>query len=160
MDNNEAIFYHEGKSVKIKGDSAFITRTRYALMLLKQYYNHGLQIVLCYVNIIEQSEYSGITNMEYCPTFKVGDRTSSADITWYASCILHDSYHSKLFRDARNAGKTYSQSYGEASGEKAEYKCLEEQIKALNAMPTPQYVLEHAKKCRNSRWWENKKRDW
>lgn len=157
--DNIAIEKYRGTNLLLKGDRAFISRSSYALDLLRSHYPIGFQTVLNHVTAIEQADRSGIC-LGADATFYVGNPTSTAHPTWYASCILHDAYHRKLFDDATKSGASSQAAHSSASGAQAEMKCLDEQIKSLRAMNAPAYILQHAEHCKSLRWWEVKNRNW
>ena len=83
----------------IDGDTAFTKKTKKALAIIKKS-PEKYGIVLRYVKAIKQSdqiEHSGM----HCPnmTFLVKMNTYSSSKYWYASSIVHDAYHSKLYHD-------------------------------------------------------------
>jgi hypothetical protein len=161
---------HTGKQIQISGDKAFVQRTKAALQLLKKKTPEKYAIVLKYVGKIQQHTYSGMAASENPPTYKVGSQTSNASLTWYASTIVHDAYHSKLYYD-------YLYTHKEAvpdevwTGMDAEMHCLDIQIKTLEKIKAPTYEIKYARSLRGSNWWDldgdgdydaedEKKRDW
>jgi len=85
------------------------------------------------------------------PTFLVGDATSQASTTWYASSIVHDSYHSKLYNDYRETHQSVPGSVW--TGDEAEMMCLEFQISFLEEIGAPTYEIDYAKSLRGANWW-------
>jgi hypothetical protein len=118
-------------NIEVSGSPTFLLRTKEALGLL------GLTPFFSEIQrtiaLIKEGIRCGMRAYAKRPTFVVGKRTWSHPALWYAGAIAHDSYHSKLYHDAR-----------ESSGEKppadcwtgieAEKKCLAFQIKVLEML--------------------------
>ncbi|MCL2773492.1 MAG: hypothetical protein FWD71_09095 [Oscillospiraceae bacterium] len=135
----------------IEGDSLFIAYTEATLVVIERSPDK-YDVVSKYVGKIKQGERSGMAAYENPPTFYVGEPTYSSQTEWYASAVVHDSYHSKLYHDyLANHGWVPQDIW---CGEKAEYACLEYQISFLEEINADEYLINHAKSCRTSRWWE------
>jgi hypothetical protein len=79
------------------------------------------------------------------PTYCVGKRTWQSSPVWYASTIVHDGYHSKLYRENRRTVLGIPYTPRKAwTGKRAEQECLRLQLNALCEMSanpaTQQYV--------------------
>ena len=83
----------------IDGDTAFAKKTKKALAIIEKS-PEKYSIVLKYVRTIKQSNQTEQSGM-HCPsrTFLVTMDTYSSSKYWYASSIVHDAYHSKLYHD-------------------------------------------------------------
>jgi hypothetical protein len=140
-------------SIQITGDKNFITKTKAALKLLQEKAPDAYKITVTYIGRIQQHNFSGMAAYETPPTYKVGASTVNASLTWYASTIAHDAYHSKLYHD-------YVYTYKEAvpnevwTGMDAEMKCLEIQIQALESMGASASEIEYARSLRGKNWWD------
>ncbi len=138
--------------ILISGDKKFINQTNAALNLLKSKAPSDYAMVITYIGKIQQHNFSGMAAYETPPTYKVGT-TANASVTWYASTIVHDAYHSKLYHD-------YLYTYKEAvpdevwTGMDAEMKCLEAQIQTLIHMKAPKMEIDHAISLRGTNWWD------
>ncbi|MDR1914887.1 MAG: copper amine oxidase N-terminal domain-containing protein, partial [Clostridiales bacterium] len=114
--------------IKIEGDAVFTKNTQDALDLIEEKSIASYKMVTKYIGIIRQSSYSGMAANYSPPTYLVGE-TANSETVWYASTIVHDSYHSKLYHD-------YLAQHGNVPddiwmGATAEGQCLEIQIAFL-----------------------------
>ncbi len=87
--------------IHVRGDEAFIKRTEEALCLIKDQAPKSYSMLTNYHFIIQRGRLSSITPRSTPPKFYVDNETFSGSLDWYASCILHDSYHLKLYKDYR-----------------------------------------------------------
>ena len=87
--------------IHVRGDEAFIKRTEEALCLIKDKAPKSYSMLTNYHFIIQRGRLSGITPRSTPPVFRVDNKTFGASLDWYASCIIHDSYHLKLYKDYR-----------------------------------------------------------
>ena len=143
-------------SVKISGDKNFVSRTQAALSLLKQKSPDDYALVTRYIGLIKQDTFSGMAAYEKIPTYRVGAATSSSSTTWYASTIVHDAYHSKLYNDYARTKKSAvpDQVW---TGTEAEMQCLQRQINTLEKIKAPLHEQEYAASLQNENWWDQNK---
>ena len=130
----------------IEGDDDFKIKTLEALIVITYKAEEKFNNVLKYIGRIKQGEQSGVHESANPPTFIVGKSTYFSQKEWYASEIVHSSYHSKLYHDYIETSKTESEYY---SGEKAEYACLNYQISFLEEIGAEQYLIDTAKSKKN-----------
>ncbi|WP_276914535.1 hypothetical protein [Aneurinibacillus aneurinilyticus] len=139
--------------IHISGDKTFTNHTNAALKLLKNKAPSDYTMVITYIGKIQQHTFSGMAAYETPPAYKVGAITANASVTWYASTIVHDAYHSKLYHD-------YLYTYKEAvpdeawTGMEAEMKCLEAQIQSLIQIKAPKTEIDYARSLRGTNWWD------
>ncbi len=146
----------EGRPLVV-GDSVFTSRTNNALNLLNEKSLSGWDVVCKYVGKIKQYHRSGMNVYAIPPTFEVGEDTFRASVTWYASAIAHDAYHSKLYFE-------YLEKHGSVphevwTGNDAEMQCLEFQIQILEEIGAPQSEIKYAKSLVGTNWWDGE-RNW
>ena len=110
-------------------------------------------MVVKYIGIIQQGAISGMEAYDNPPTFVVGDDSSQASVTWYASDIVHDAYHSKLYNDYLNVYGT-PVPVGIWTGENAEMACLNLQISFLEEVGAPDSEIAYAKSLIGTDWWD------
>ena len=137
--------------IKIDGDADFTQKTKAALDIIREKTPATYAMVLRYVAIIRQGAQSGMWATLNPPVFVVGNATYVSKAMWYASAIVHDAFHSKLYYD-------HFWEYGFCpndiwTGTKAEMACLEIQITFLEEIGAPQSLIEHAKSLRGADWW-------
>ena len=143
----------------IIGDDEFITKTQEALALIKEKSPKSYAIVTNYLSIIQRGEMSGIRSRAEPPTFYVGLRTAESQLSWYASAIVHDAYHSKLYRDyrKRHGEPVPREVYAERTGEDA---CLTAQENFLRDVDAPEFMLRHIEDGRYVDYFSSQTRDW
>jgi hypothetical protein len=133
----------------IEGDGAFTENTRAALVLIKES-DTADEIVNNYVGVIKQGKTSGMAAQQTPPTFVVGEASYEASLTWYASAIVHDAYHSKLYHDYLKNHDYVP--YNVWTGEEAEMACLEVQIEFLEEIGAPEYEIDYAESLIGDNW--------
>jgi len=136
----------------IEGDDNFKIKTLEALILIQYKSEEKFNIVLKYIGRIIRGGQSVMRADANPPAFVVGERTYLSQTEWYAGCIVHDAYHSKLYHDYLEKHSSVPDDVW--TGEKAEYACLEYQISFLEEIGAAQHNIDHAKSLRTSRWWE------
>src|ERR1700722_12672771 len=87
------------ENIEIAGSPGFEYRTRQALEMLVS--SQTFVIVKPFLAAIRESSYSGLRVIWGNPTFCVGRATWQAPILWYASTIVHDAGHAKLYLENR-----------------------------------------------------------
>ena len=93
------------------------------------------------------------------PTFVVGKPTWSHSALWYAGAIAHDSYHSKLYHDARqNTGKRPSADSW--TGKEAEKKCLAFQIEVLESLNADDETVAYLRELEKNPTYQGHNRGW
>ncbi len=147
-------------SITIIGDDAFTDRTKVALSFIEKGAPESYMLVTNYIGVIQQYECSGMRAYDSPPTYHVGERTSNASVLWYASTIVHDAYHSKLYNDyLKERGKPVP---GEIwTGREPENACLSAQEDFLRAVNAPEKTIKHVRKMRDVDYFSSEvKRDW
>jgi len=120
------------RTIEVIGSASFIENTNNALALLQTKSPATHRIVQTYIGIIEQSARSGMWAWEEPPRFEVGDTTSFATSTWYASTIAHDAAHSELY----HLGEEWT-------GVAAEEYCLSVQLSVLTQIGGLPYEIDY-----------------
>jgi hypothetical protein len=119
--------------IEIVGRDEFVKRTWHALTLADP--SPTFREVRLYLSGIREARRSGMLVRGPRPTFCVGEPTWRSDPMWYASCIVHDAFHAKLYRDGRRRflGLSFTP-VREYHGKEAERKCMAVQLRALREM--------------------------
>lgn len=125
----------------IEGSATFQQRVNAALDLLRSRAPASWEIVRNNLKRIRESSASAALVWE--GTFLVGPTTAASDPMWFASTIVHDSYHVQQYRE----GRTYV-------GEAAEREALAKQREALVQMGAPGYMISHVDSVASTRYWE------
>lgn len=125
----------------IEGSATFQQRVNAALDLLRSRAPASWEIVRNNLKRIRESSASAALVWE--GTFVVGPTTAASDPMWFASTIVHDSYHVQQYRE----GRTYV-------GEAAEREALAKQREALVQMGAPGYMISHVDSVASTRYWE------
>jgi len=141
----------------MNGDNEFIKNTQKAMELIGGS-EFGYELVTSYIAIIEQSTYSGMRAYDILPTYQVGKATYNASATWYASTIVHDAYHSKLYFDSL-------EEYGFVDNDMwmgyiPEMMCLSVQIDFLKEIGAPRNEVDYAISLIDTNYWDVKDRWW
>ncbi|MGA2506363.1 MAG: hypothetical protein ABSF80_02690 [Chitinispirillaceae bacterium] len=157
-DNKSSKYSNE---IIIIGSTEFKRQITKALTLLCEKAPKEYQVVKTYIGKIEENERSGMFAYKNPPTYQMSLKTSNYSVTWCASTIAHDSFHSKLYLD-------YKRKYGEPVpdtiwiGIKAEKKCISFQIKVLRQIGAPQNEIDYSSSLDGTYYDVNKdgKYDW
>ena len=137
-------FVEEYNGISIRGSQQFIDRTKPALDLLES--SKSFQEIKGYIRIVGEGLTSGMHAESEYPTFEVGNSTSSANPKWYASCIAHDTYHSKLYKEGQSLGLTGNELRRHWTGRTSESKCLSFQKQVLVEIEANNGEIEYINK--------------
>ena len=146
--------------ITIIGDDDFIERTKAALSFIEEGAPEFYAIVTNNIGIIQRGENSGILSSRTPPTFYVGERTYKKSNLWYASAIVHDANHSKLYHDylKEHGPPVPYEKHGGRSGEDA---CLSVQADFLRAVNAPEATIRHVMRMKKVDYFSpGVKRDW
>ena len=146
--------------IEIVGNQRFVGQVRQALVLLEREAPEEFGTVQQYVKRIKQGPRSGMWADQDPPTFEMGDRTTFHSVTWCAGAIAHDSYHSRLYHEYREAhGESVPY---EAWGDAREPECIAFQLTAMEKIGTPNHELQYVRSLDGSHPDLNKdgKYDW
>jgi len=149
--------------IDIVGNAECVEDTESALHLLQATSPSSYQEVSENISIIEcVTEGSGMYAYEQEPRFVVGDATREAGALWYASAIVHDATHSKLYNEYRESHPGERVPDTIWTGEDAEMTCLEAQASALDDMGAPKNTIEAVLGAIETKYWEVPidERDW
>lgn len=156
----------------IDGDDNFKIKTLEALILIQYKSEEKAEVVLKYISEIKQSENSKRLEENLInKSFSFDKTTYTSQTEWYASCIVHDAYHSKLYHDCyaihggsipndihihvdNKDNKDNKNDIDIFSVEKEEYACLEYQISFLEEINADKSLIDYAKSLGNAKWWE------
>ena len=130
--------------IEILGSLDFTARTKEALKVLRL--TQSFREIKPYVSIIKEAQRSGMQVYGEKPTYEVGEKTWNHSVAWYASTIIHDGYHSKLYHEAKAKNNGNEPSPEIWSGTKAEKNCLKFQLKALEELKADEYIINYIKK--------------
>ena len=132
-----------GDGIKIHGWPDFLLQSKQSLELLQPIAQ--FKVIQANIAIIRQGNRSGMRAWAKNPTFIVGRRSWEHSVLGYASAIAHDAYHSKLYREAKNAMGGAEPEANAWTGVEAEKKSLafqREVMLDLNADPKKIAYLE------------------
>lgn len=87
--------------ILITGSESFKNRTGECLDLLFERYRESYKFVLKHVGVIAQSKTSGMVAWHNPPMYQMSNTTANYSLTWCASSIAHDAYHSFLYKKFR-----------------------------------------------------------
>lgn len=151
--------------INLVGSAAFRAKTGAALALVRR--TRHSEMVSRYIAIIREARRSGMRADEQPPTYEVGSATWQADPRWYASTIVHDAVHSRLYHEARAKGRREVPPLA-WTGKEAEGICLQTQLEALDDLKAPATTLAYVRKLLenpmyqgdSASWADYLKRDW
>lgn len=130
--------------VAVRGDAAFVERTREALRLIEAASRETYTGLTRQVLTIRQHGRSGAEVVSR--QINVADPTSRYSPTWYASSLVHDCRHIAQYQDYLAAYPDRSVPYSIYTGPDAEMNCMVAQIDILERMNAPAHELEWARK--------------
>jgi hypothetical protein len=143
--------------IQILGSAEFVARTREALELLRP--TPFFSEIQRYIAVIQQGRRSGMKAYAKRPTFVVGKRTWSHSALWYAGAIAHDSYHSKLYHEAKASagGKPAADCW---TGKDAEKKCLAFQIEVMLSLGADEKMVAYLGELEKNPTYQGHHRGW
>lgn len=124
--------------ITILGKRDFVIQVKSALTLLRDKDPTAFKIVKKYIGIIQEStDISEMLANVNPPVFLLTHKSASYSVTWCASGIAHDSYHSKLYNDYRTKIFPIVPPWI-WKGESAEKQCLQYQLPIMKAIGSPE----------------------
>ncbi len=132
-------------AIEIRGDDEFLLRSREALALLRS--TSQFVLIQAHLGAIHQGRRSGMKAWAKRPTFIVGKATWQHSSIWYAGAIAHDSYHAKLYRDAKKKVSPKEPDANMWTGAEAEKKCLAFQRRVLLELNADEKTLAYIEDC-------------
>lgn len=142
-DEDKALITYE--KIEIIGSSQYVNQITKALKLLKEKAPRKFAIVKKYIGRIEDHLPSGMAAWEFPPTFYFSKKSVFPSITWCASCIVHDAYHSKLYLDYQKKYKKIPP-YSIYCGKKIELECFKHQILVSKQIGAHDSEIRHLEK--------------
>ncbi|MCX7553703.1 hypothetical protein OS175_07415 [Marinicella sp. S1101] len=85
----------------VTGSESFQLRTAACLDLLFEKYRESYKFVNKHVGVIAQASSSGMVAWHRPPMYQMSNKTASYSLSWCASSIAHDAYHSYLYKKFR-----------------------------------------------------------
>lgn len=131
------------RSIEIIGDNRFTRQVWTALDLLFSRDSEAFQFSQRYIGRIEQSNRSGMVVHVNPPTFQLSDRTAYSSITWLASVIAHEAYHSYLYQYYSWHMGVENVPYDLWGGVEAERQCNAFQLGVLQRVGAPSHEVEN-----------------
>lgn len=143
--------------IQIDGSDSFKSSVNSALTLLKQKVPEVYDRVTRNIAIFRQATRSGMRAYDEPPVFEIGDATSTATTTWFASAIAHDATHSMLYHDYLDAHPGATVPDDIWIGKSAEVTCMQYQLSTLKQIGAPDYEVDYLAKLSDgsSNYWDN-----
>jgi hypothetical protein len=129
--------------IRVRGSQKFVNQIKAALGLLRTASPDSYAVVRSYIGRIEQSRRSGMAATEDPPTAYFSEPTALGSLTWCASNIAHEAYHSKLYHE-------YRREHGEPvpddawGGQLREQQCCVFQTLVLRDVKAPEDEIRYA----------------
>lgn len=142
------------RSIVIQGDEDCRNKTEEALALLQEKAGAYFGMVLENIGMVQcVEEHSGMHVDSVLPIYHAGRETVNAGAVWYASTIVHDACHSRLYNDYLDFNGNEAP-YEVWTGKEAELTCLREQYKVLIELDADEWTLQHVQNMMNYAYWE------
>lgn len=128
--------------ILITGSEAFKVRTGECLDLLFEKYRESYKFIRKHVGVIAQSRISGMVAWHDPPMYQMSNTTASYSLTWCASSIAHDAYHSFLYKKFRpKSGARTPERYW--ADFKAEKLAINYQKRVAKKIKAPSHELKY-----------------
>ena len=140
--------------IRIIGSKTFIKKINDAMELLRIKDNESYQILTLNIGKIVQFNDSAFTyfdRFQDVPTIFINNSDLNSSIYELSSGLLHEAYHSKLYKDAKVSKKNPEV---ECHGYSAEMYCLTKEIECLKKIGAPDDVIQYYTSCYDTKWWE------
>ena len=138
-ENRQTITYRD---MVIIGCNDFATRTRVALDLVGRTTYRAT--VAAYLKRIVSAKRTGAVAWQKLPTMEVGVRTWKSSPDWYASGIVHEAIHCKLYICNRKRVFFFNFTPLRAwTGADAEIICMKAGLDALQQLDAPAYMQRY-----------------
>jgi hypothetical protein len=135
--------------IEVVGSRRFEYRTRQALELLSN--SPTFLVIKSFLAAIHEAKSSELCVRRGKPTFRVGRPTWEAPLLWYASTIVHDGGHAKLYHENQWRFLWFRYTLpGAWTGKEAERICLRLQQAALEDLGAPRQMRRYVASL-----WEN-----
>jgi hypothetical protein len=144
--------------IEIFGEPAFLLQSKKSLDLLKS--TSQFKVIQAHVAIIRQGNRSGMKAWAKNPTFLVGRRTWKHSALWFAGAIAHDAYHSKLYRDAKDAIDGAEPAADAWTGAEAEKKCLAFQRDVMVELNADRKTIVYLEDCAKNPTYQGRNKGW
>jgi len=128
--------------IQLVGTEAFTLQVQSCLDLLAQKAPDDLAFVQQHIGVIKQHQKSGMVAWADPPRYEMSSRTAMFSLTWCASTIAHDAYHSKLYQKYRHVHKGQLL-YKLWAGFKAEARAIHYQTQVAKRLQAPAEELNY-----------------
>ena len=129
--------------LEVVGNSRFQEQVKGALALLREKSPDAYEIITNHIRAIVQARRSGMRLDLAKPTFELANPTAYYSLTWCASCIAHDSMHSKIYHDYMRAHAGVRKPEDWSSHVEEEKKCNAHQLQVLRDLGAPFVEIDH-----------------
>ena len=128
--------------IMINGNATFKQHVSGCLDLLAKEYPEAYKFSLKYIGIIAQSRRSGMLAWNKPPIYHMSDKTAYYSLTWCASSIAHDAYHSYLYQKFKPKGSQRTPDHYWADF-KAERKAIQYQTRVAKQIGASDHELDY-----------------
>jgi hypothetical protein len=144
--------------IEVRGGPEFHRQTQKSLDLLKP--ASQFETIQAHISIIQQGRRSGMKAWRKKPTFVAGKPTWQHSTLWYAGAIAHDAYHSKLYREAKNARGGREPDADAWTGFEAEQKCLAFQRQVFLELGADAATIAYLENCEKNPTYQGRNKGW
>ena len=131
-------------AITVEGNSKYKVQVEKCLKLLSSKARSEYELIKEHIGIIQQSNKSGMKAWENPPRYLMSDKTAFYSVTWCASTIAHDAYHSYLYQKYMpgNGGKPPYKKWG---GFEAEREAIKYQEQVMKKIGSSNYEINYLK---------------
>lgn len=130
------------KHIAIDGDKKYKSHVSKCLNLIKSRSIEDYDFIVKYIGIIKQNPKSGMQAWKSPPIFLLSDKSAFHSLTWCASAIAHDAYHSYLYQQNKPVGGGHPP-YESWGGFSAERKCNQYQISVMRKIGSSESDIKY-----------------
>lgn len=137
--------------ISIIGSDEFSKKIRNAIEYLRTNDSDSYEIVIYNIKRIVQFSGSSITyydRFQDVPTVFMNDDELSISLVELSSGLVHEAYHSKLYKEVNGKGNPETMFHGYD----AEMYCLERQIECLKTLGAPDEMIEQYNSLYDTKW--------
>lgn len=140
--------------MQIIGGEDFINWIKKSLLLLKIKSENEYCIIISYIGEIREWYRSGMEPYKSPPLLNLSRKTAFKSLTWCASSIAHDAYHSKLYHEYLSNQKEKKLQVPDNvwMGTEIELECIEFQIKVSKKIGATREEIKYLKSLDGTHW--------
>ncbi len=153
--NPDAVKITKDQPIKIIGDLNCETKSIEAIELLRTKALKFYESTIKYIGKLEcLPQGSGVYSQEYPARIVLGETTLNAGSLWFATYLIHESCHVRLYKDYFENHPNESVPETVYSGKEAEVTCLDYQKEGAKELGADQSTIDYIEEQKNTNYWE------